>query len=377
MKNVQIPTGVTKDIETINTPINSPAISGIMALNQRSIDLNAAGLSRVSTGKPFRTRDEFHDRISLFCDKTVIRILFDVAQGLEDSLLKRLYLDPIDKILQHAPKTSVLILGAGPAGLCAAGYLKDKAMVVEKRVQKTFMTRKYIVWINEENARMEGLYLYPLRERPSEYPDGHIIRPENETPVKGVSGFMSLNNIQKQLLQKVTCPVITGVGIDVKRIIEMFPNIKHVINAKGGSHQQRGKGSYAATLSIHLRNPEDLEAVFLGHQRKGSSRFFFDGRNTAYFGFEITRAEYGLAKGSSCRFISESIVNVDKLHAVGGDIIEEGVHVIYATQRALSSERINGVPVYNVGDSRQRVSFFGGKGMNLALKQAREIIGYV
>ena len=103
MKIYKYGKGVKNYIKTINTSIILLAISGTMALNQRSLDLNAAALKRVSLGE-LRTRDEFHKCILLFDDKTAIRVFIDIAQGLEDSSLEQLYLDPINKILQRAPK---------------------------------------------------------------------------------------------------------------------------------------------------------------------------------------------------------------------------------------------------------------------------------
>ena len=121
----------------------------------------------------------------------------------------------------------------------------------------------------------------------------------------------------------------------------MLPNIKHVINAKGGSHQQRGKELRGHPIGSPSKTRRFGRSVF-EHQRKGISRF--SSMESIPFTLDSNHSG-GIRCKVSYRFISEAIVNVDQLHAAGGHILEEGFRIIYATQRSLSSERVNGVPI--------------------------------
>lgn len=305
----------------------------------------------------------------------------------------------------------VVIRGAGPAGLYLANRLHAnniKAVVLEKRRNKEdSFSRKYMVWIDEETC---DLLTYSERQqtsgtyqKPSEVPDGEFLRPfYNPSAPYAVCQMGKLQDI---LFKNTDVSFNSQDTFDT--IKTKFPNVKHIVHAVGAKGQLLemepplpssykemlpGNRDYGMTLYIDQKPPKfDYSKHVVPVNTK--TRYFLLPKHTYYMGLQLSPETYSLllrygwknAGNRTKKALAAGLVfdreGAEKYITASnlkfGDNFAVSLFDIELNERTSHETRDDDITHHFVGDCAQTAHFFTGKGVNIAIRQADNLLQFI
>jgi hypothetical protein len=310
-------------------------------------------------------------------------------------------------------EVQVVIRGAGPAGLYLANRLHAnniKAVVLEKRENKEkLFSRKYMVWIDEETCDLltysEKRKMYGTYQKPSEVPDGEFLRPVYDPSAP--YAVCQMGRLQEILFTN-DINFRLGCEYTFDEIKTKFPNVKHIVHAVGAkgqllqmktplpeSHKDMlpGHRDYGMTLNIDQTRPKfDYSKHVIPMNTK--TRYFLLPKKTYYMGLQLSPEIYSLLlrygwknaderkkKALAAGLVfdregSEKYITASNLKL--GDNPPVSLFDIELSERTSHETRPDDKITHHfIGDCAQTAHFFTGKGVNIAIRQADNLLQFI